>query len=95
MENESSYNNLKSEIIISNRKTLNITGINKILSFDNEEFLLETCYGKLGVKGKKLDIVKLDTYEGKITITGIINGLSYLDVTKKNKEDTMISKLFK
>lgn len=82
-------------ISVIGRKTINISGITKINSFDSEEFLLETTMGALGIKGKELEIIKLDTYEGTISIKGILEGFSYLDSNKSKKEDGMISKLFK
>ena len=81
-------------ISILGRKTINISGITKINSFDNEEFLLETSMGPLGIKGHELEIIKLDTYEGTIVIKGVIDGFSYLDMGKKKKEESMITRLF-
>ena len=82
-------------ITINERQNLLISGITKIDSFDNEEFLLETSAGPLGVKGKDLEIIKLDTYEGTIMIKGIIDGLTYIDSGKTKKENSMITRLFK
>ena len=82
-------------ITINERQNLLISGITKIDSFDNEEFLLETSAGPLGVKGKELEIIKIDTYEGTIMIKGIIDGLTYLDSGKTKKENSMITRLFK
>lgn len=82
-------------ITITERQNIIISGITKIDSFDSEEFLLETNAGPLGIKGRELEIIKLDTYDGTITIKGIIDGFSYLDTGKTKKEDSMISRLFK
>ena len=82
-------------ISISERKTINITGVKKIDSFDNEEFLLETTMGYLAIKGEGLEIIKLDTYQGNVSIKGKINSLNYMETAKKEKEDSMFSKLFK
>ena len=82
-------------ITITERQNITICGITKIDSFDSEEFLIETNYGPLGLKGRELEIIKLDTYDGTITIKGIIDGFSYLDTGKTKKEDSMISRLFK
>ena len=53
--------NLTHGISILERKTLNVTGVNKIESFDDEEFFMETSMGYLVVKGEGLEIVRLDT----------------------------------
>lgn len=83
-------------ISINERKTINITGVKKIDSFDNEEFLMDTIMGYIVIKGEDLEIVKLDTFQGNVSIKGKINSFNYMDSSnKKNKEDGVFSKLFK
>jgi len=86
---------LNHNIIITERQNVQVSGVTKIDSFDNEEFLLETGAGPLGIKGKDLEIIKLDTYEGTIVIKGIIDAFSYFDTGKSKKENGMIARLFK
>lgn len=89
-------NNLVSHnVTISDRKNIMISGVKKIESFDNEEFLMETNMGYVLVKGSELEIIKLDTYQGNISIKGKFNSLIYMDSTKKEKDEGMFSKLFK
>lgn len=82
-------------ITITERQNVSISGVIKIDSFDSEEFLLETTAGALGIKGKDLEIIKLDTYEGNIVIKGVIDGFSYLESEKSKKESGVIARLFK
>jgi sporulation protein YabP len=85
-----------SNISINDRKSILITGVKKIDSFNDEEFLLETSLGYMIVQGENLEIVKLDTYQGNVNIKGTFNSLSYLhEGTKKRKEASVISRLFK
>ena len=49
--------------------------------------------GYLKINGSQLEIIKLDTNKGDISIKGKIDSLNYLD-SNKNKE-SIISKLFK
>lgn len=84
---------LNHNITINERKNIIITGVKKIGSFDNEEFVLETTMGTINIKGYDLEIIKLDTYQGSVSIKGTINSLSYVESTKK--EEGMFSKLFK
>lgn len=78
------------------RSSINISGVNKIESFDKEDFLLETVMGYMNIKGEGLEMIKLDTIEGKVVIKGKINSMIYFDtVKKKNKDESLISKLFK
>ena len=89
-------NNLVSHnVTISDRKNIMISGVKKIESFDNEEFLMETNMGYVLVKGSELEIIKLDTYQGNVSIKGKFNSLIYMDSTKKEKDEGLFSKLFK
>ena len=88
----SNYNH---NITLSERKNIIITGVKKIDSFDKLEFSMETTLGNLNIKGEELEIVKLDTYQGNITIKGKVNSLTYNDSKSKTKEDNFLGKLFK
>lgn len=83
-------------VTLSERSNLIISGVKKIDSFDNEEFLMETAMGYLMIKGEGLEMVKLDTYQGNVNIKGRINTLNYIDDGKtKDKEDGVFNRLFK
>ena len=53
------------EVKMTDRKTIYLTGIKKIVSFDNEEFLMESNMGVILLKGESLELNKLDTSDGK------------------------------
>ena len=83
-------------VSITGRKNIIISGVKKIDNFDEQEFLLETVMGYMNIKGSDLEIVKLDTYQGDVTIKGKIDSLIYLESSKKkNKDDSIFNKLFK
>ena len=83
-------------ISIAERKNVLVTGVKKIESFDNEEFLMDTTLGFLVIKGNGLEIIKLDTYQGNVSIKGTVDSLSYVSRDgKKDKEESFIGKLFK
>lgn len=89
----SSYNH---SVSLMERKSLVITGVKKIENFDNLHFLLETTMGFLIIKGEDLELIKLDTLSGNVTIKGNINSINYvLENIKKNKEDSILNRLFK
>lgn len=82
-------------ISITERKNIILRGVKKIESFDNEEFLLDTNLGMLLIKGCELEMIKLDTIEGKVAIKGQINSLSYLDESSSVKGNGFLTRLFK
>ena len=94
-KDNSSINSYNHSISLLERKTLVITGVKKIDNFDNLHFLLDTTMGFLIVKGENLELIKLDTLSGNVTIKGEINSMDYiLDNSKKNKEDSILGRLF-
>ena len=83
-------------VSINERKNIVVSGVKKIDSFDNEEFLMDTVMGYVVIKGEDLEIVKLDTFQGNVSIKGKFNSLTYMDGgNKKSKDDGVFSKLFK
>jgi sporulation protein YabP len=91
---ENVIDNAFGEIKIIDRKKCSLTGIKKLVSFNPEEFLIESSLGVLIIKGHNLEVIKLDTVEGMLAIKGNINGLNYMDGTKSN-EPSFLAKLFK
>lgn len=87
--------NTNHNITIQDRKNITITGVKKIENFDKEEFLLETTMGYLLITGKELELIKLDTNIGNISIRGMINSFNYTENKKKQKEESLLTKLFK
>lgn len=81
---------------LAERKNIVVTGVKKIESFDSEEFMIDTTLGFLHIRGESLEIIKLDTYQGNVSIKGKIDSLEYLDNgIKKDKENSFLNKLFK
>ena len=90
--NENIYKN--HELKLLNRNILSLSGIKKVMNFDNDEFILSSTLGDILVKGKNLEMLLLDTDKGDIKIKGTINSIVYSDEKKNNKE-SIFSKLFK
>lgn len=95
MDKDINTNTINHSINLADRKTIVITGVKKIDSFDDEEFLVSTNMGYVIIKGENLEIIKLDTYQGNVTIKGKFNNLNYMDSSKANSKEGMLSKLFK
>ena len=96
MDKDTSISNYNHSINILERKNILVTGVKKIESFDDTEFLMETVMGYLALKGEELELLKLDTMQGNVSIKGLLKSFSYLDDNnKKDKDTSIISKLFK
>ena len=94
-KNDASINNFNHSISLLEKKTLVITGVKKIDNFDKTHFLLDTTMGYMLVKGEDLELIKLDTFSGNVTIKGIINNLDYITENNKKSEDSIFSRLFR
>ena len=96
MDKDQTISNYNHSINILERKNILVTGVKKIESFDDQEFLMETVMGFLALKGEGLELLKLDTLQGNVSIKGLLKSFSYIDeVMKKEKESSIISRLFK
>lgn len=96
MDKDTVITNYNHTITMTERKNIVITGVKKIESFDDEEFLLETTMGFLIIKGETLEIIKLDTYQGNVSIKGKVNSMQYVEnKASKPKEESVFNKLFK
>ena len=80
-------------IKLTDRKNIIISGIKKINSFDEKEFDLDSVMGSIIIKGANLEMIKLDTIEGNVSIKGQINSFTYSDTN--DKESSILTKLFK
>ena len=97
MERDNQIREYNHTLNMLDRKNITISGIKKIDSFDSEEFLIESNMGYIILKGSDLELKKLDTKEGVVSIRGLINSFNYVDenINKKQKENSVISRLFK
>lgn len=82
-------------VVLKDRKVMELTGVKQIDSFDSSEFLMETAQGWMVVQGKDLTLGKLDTERGDVIIRGLIESMSYVSNKKGSNKDSMISKIFK
>ena len=50
------------------RKSIIISGIKRIINFDDKQFSLESNMGDIIIKGESLEMIKLDTIDGNVSI---------------------------
>ena len=96
MEKETVISSYNHGINLVERKNLIVSGVKKIESFDNEQFLMETVMGMLLVKGEELELIKLDTMQGNVSIKGIVASMTYVENGKeKTRENSFLNRLFR
>lgn len=82
-------------ITLNERKNIVLSGIKKLNSFDDSEFFVDSIMGAILIKGDNLELLKLDTFQGTLSIKGKINSVNYLDDNKKIRTENIIARLFK
>ena len=79
MENE------KSNLTLSNRNQLQITGVKKIKSSEPEQIVLLLQDSGLVIGGTNLFVVSASMQTGAVEISGLVKSLRYTGVSEKRK----------
>ena len=68
---------LPHKLQLSERKTLSMTGVTEVISFEDTQVLLQTGMGMLAVQGSQLQLKNLSLDGGQVAVEGSISALSY------------------
>lgn len=68
----------------------NMTGVEEVLSYGDDELCLMTSEGRLTVAGKELRIIKFNTEDGSLSFTGKVNAVKY-----EEKKPPLLKRIFK
>ena len=76
-------------LVLSDRHTGSVTGVNDVVSFDENEIVLDTDMGLLTVRGKELHVKRL-------TLERQVDSLNYSsNAALKRSGDSFLNRLFK
>ena len=64
-------------IIIESRERLSISGVTEVISFDEQQVVVETTRGLLTVEGQQLHVEKLSLDVGELSVEGMIDAVVY------------------
>lgn len=70
------------QLIMQDRKSLELTGVSNVESFDDTMVLALTSLGELTIKGIELHIKQLDLECGSLVLDGKIDALTYNEISK-------------
>ncbi|HIU77745.1 MAG TPA: sporulation protein YabP [Candidatus Pelethocola excrementipullorum] len=82
------------QIKLLNRKSGTISGVVDVLSFDENEILLDTTEGRLIIKGKNLHVGRLQLKEGEVDMDGEVESLVYSSKGQKARNGSLLKHLF-
>ena len=84
------------KVMMTNRRSCAINGVNDVLSFDVHEILLGTEQGMLMIKGEELHVSRLTLEKGEVDIDGRIDSFTYSDVAGPGrKNESLLTRLFR
>ena len=68
---------MRHNVIMENRRSLSVSGVMDIDSFDEETVVLFTEEGELTIRGVNLHINKIDVDSGDLSLEGEVDSLVY------------------
>ena len=84
------------QLTLENRGAGTVTGIREVVSFDENQVVLDTDLGLLTVKGKDLHVSRLTLEKGEVDLDGTIDSLNYSSNEALRKSgESLFTRLFK
>jgi len=84
MTDERNTVSMPHNLIMEDRRSLSISGVSDVDSFDEQTVVVFTDLGELTVHGTQLHISKLSLEIGELMMEGNISSLTYSDAQPKN-----------
>ncbi len=88
----------KHHIVMRNRESMDLTGVIRIDSLNDMEFVLQTILGYITIRGRDLEMKSVNIDKGELSITGYVSSIEYFDDIDDDKMATtksFFSKLFR
>lgn len=86
-------NSVEHSLYMSNRKTMSLSGIRDVLSFDENSVSIISVMGNIVIKGSNIKIGSFNTGTGDMQIDGRFSAVVYLD--DKGEREGFFKKLFR
>ncbi len=65
------------KLMLQNRQTGSLSGIRDVVSFDENQIVLDTDMGLLTIKGKELHMSRLTLEKGEVDLDGTVDSFVY------------------
>ncbi|MCD8322484.1 MAG: sporulation protein YabP [Oscillospiraceae bacterium] len=80
-EDKSKASSVSHRLTMDERQTLWMSGVEEVVSFDENEVSVRTVQGLLSVRGTELKVDKLEKVSGELTISGTVTDLDYQETS--------------
>lgn len=82
------------KMLWNNRRQGQVTGVKDVISFDNDQVVLETTMGILTIHGKELQVKQLSVERGELELQGMMDHVTYTQ-SKEEKGRRLFERLLK
>ena len=81
---------------LQNGSSAGLTGVREVVSFDENQVVMDTDMGLLTLKGKDLHVSRLTVEKGEVDVEGTVDSLTYSSNEAYRKSgQNLIARLFK
>ncbi|MBE7044283.1 MAG: sporulation protein YabP [Ruminococcaceae bacterium] len=91
-ERKLSVQNRGQVLCLENREKFSVSGVENVETFSETLAVLDTCFGRLSLKGEGLKLQKLDVESGVLTAEGKFTVLEY---SKKQEKHSFFERVFR
>ena len=82
--------------LMSNRNSVALTGVREVVSFDENQVIMDTDLGLLTIKVKDLHVSRLTVEKGEVDVDGTVDQLIYSSNEAYRKEgQSLLARLFR
>lgn len=83
--NEYKPENAPHSVILEDRRRCSISGVIEVMSFDEDEIVMETNRGMLTLGGSDLHVERLSLEVGELTLEGQVDAIVYAEEKRGKK----------
>lgn len=94
MEEAKKSESMTHELLMKGRRSLSVSGVKEVISFDESSVILNTVCGELEIDGEALRVSTLDTARGNVSVDGNISSVIYTDKPKKEGRRGVFGRIF-
>jgi sporulation protein YabP len=77
------------------RRSCQLTGITDVISFDEQEVVLDTEMGSMILTGEQLHVTGLSLETGEVSLEGRVDGIRYMEGSVKKTGESLWKRLWK
>lgn len=83
------------DVCLFSRKRMELTGIEEVESFTEEQITLSSTLGMIALEGRGMKIESFSTERGELRITGEFDSLSYYERDDRREKRGILARLLK